>query len=150
MNKGMCGYVDPFRLCCCSRPRYVNSEDIRETGYTYVMPKNILKTFICISVPWTCNIPCSYDSAWCETALCFPCQDLRTQIAAYLYGISPPDNPQVKEIRKLACNQREQKDETGRNPISCACFSALGARCMVMVPQVGTHSHMTALSSLVS
>lgn len=30
--------------------RYVNSEDIRETGYTYVMPKNILKTFICISV----------------------------------------------------------------------------------------------------
>merc|ERR1711948_145598 len=53
---------------------YVNSEDIRETGYTYVMPKNILKSFICIS-------------------------DLRTEIAAYLYGISPPDNPQVKEIR---------------------------------------------------
>ena len=26
-------------------------------------------------------------------------EDLRTQIAAYLYGISPPDNPQVKEIR---------------------------------------------------
>ena len=25
--------------------------------------------------------------------------DLRTQIAAYLYGVSPPDNPQVKEIR---------------------------------------------------
>jgi len=68
---------------------YVNSEDIRETGYTYVMPKNILKTFICIS-------------------------DLRTQISAYLYGISPPDNPQVKEIR-----------------------------CMVMVPQVGTHSNVT-------
>ena len=68
---------------------YVNSEDIRETGYTYVMPKNILKTFICIS-------------------------DLRTQIAAYLYGISPPDNPQVKEIR-----------------------------CMVMVPQVGSHNSVT-------
>lgn len=33
--------------------RYVNSEDIRETGYTYVMPKNILKTFICISVAWS-------------------------------------------------------------------------------------------------
>jgi len=68
---------------------YVNSEDIRESGYTYVMPKNILKTFICIS-------------------------DLRTQVAAYLYGISPPDNPQVKEIR-----------------------------CMVMVPQVGTHQSVT-------
>ncbi|KAK8988606.1 hypothetical protein V6N11_029989 [Hibiscus sabdariffa] len=41
------------------------------------MPKNILKKFICIA-------------------------DLRTQIAGYLYGISPPDNPQVKEIRCIA------------------------------------------------
>mmetsp|Transcript_33282 Transcript_33282/g.109108 ORF Transcript_33282/g.109108 Transcript_33282/m.109108 type:complete len:2380 (-) Transcript_33282:160-7299(-) len=73
---------------------YVNSEDIRETGYTYVMPKNILKTFICIS-------------------------DLRTEIAAYLYGISPPDNPQVKEIR-----------------------------CMVMVPQVGNHNSVTLPTQL--
>lgn len=55
---------------------YVNSDDIRETGYTYVMPKNLLKKFICIA-------------------------DLRTQIAAYLYGTSPPDNAQVKEIRCL-------------------------------------------------
>ncbi|CAD7696789.1 unnamed protein product [Ostreobium quekettii] len=53
---------------------YVNSDDIRETGYTYVMPKNVLKKFICIA-------------------------DLRTQIAGFLYGYSPPDNPQVKEIR---------------------------------------------------
>ncbi|KAK4747215.1 hypothetical protein SAY87_026252 [Trapa incisa] len=56
---------------------YVNSEDIKETGYTYIMPKNILKKFICIA-------------------------DLRTQIAGYLYGLSPPDNPQVKEIRCIA------------------------------------------------
>ncbi|KAL4539197.1 hypothetical protein Ndes2526B_g02544 [Nannochloris sp. 'desiccata'] len=53
---------------------YVNSEDIRETGYTYVMPKNVLKKFVCIA-------------------------DLRTQVAGFMYGISPPDNPQVKEIR---------------------------------------------------
>ena len=33
-------------------------------GYTYVMPKNMLKKFICVA-------------------------DLRTQISAYLYGISP-------------------------------------------------------------
>ncbi|KAD4585392.1 hypothetical protein R6Q59_035988 [Mikania micrantha] len=56
---------------------YVNSEDIKETGYTYIMPKNILKKFICIA-------------------------DLRTQISGYLYGVSPPDNPQVKEIRCIA------------------------------------------------
>ncbi len=34
------------------------------------MPKNLLKKLICIA-------------------------DLRTQIAGYLYGVSPPDNPQV-------------------------------------------------------
>lgn len=50
---------------------------MQETGYTYIMPKNILKKFICIA-------------------------DLRTQIAGYLYGVSPPDNPQVKEIRCIA------------------------------------------------
>ena len=36
--------------------------------------------------------------------------DLRTQIAGYLYGISPPDNRHVKEIR-----------------------------CVVLVPQMGNH-----------
>lgn len=68
---------------------YVSSDDIKETGYTYVLPKNILKRFICVA-------------------------DLRTQIAGYLYGISPPDNPHVKEIR-----------------------------CIVMPPQLGTHFSVT-------
>ncbi|CAK9297987.1 unnamed protein product [Gordionus sp. m RMFG-2023] len=54
-------------------------------NYTYVLPKNALKKFVCIS-------------------------DLRAQISGYMYGVSPPDNPQVKEIR-----------------------------CIVMVPQWGTH-----------
>ncbi|CAH8282452.1 unnamed protein product [Eruca vesicaria subsp. sativa] len=73
---------------------YVNSDDIKETGYTYIMPKNILKKFICVA-------------------------DLRTQIAGYLYGLSPPDNPQVKEIR-----------------------------CVVMVPQLGSHQHLILPSAL--
>merc|ERR1711998_795577 len=55
---------------------YVNSDEIKETGLTYIMPKNVLKKFIMVS-------------------------DLRTEIAAYMYGVSPPDNPQVKEIRCL-------------------------------------------------
>lgn len=67
---------------------YVSSDDIEETGYTYILPKNVLKKFIVVS-------------------------DLRTQVAGYMYGISPPDNPQVKEIR-----------------------------CIVMVPQVGTHQNV--------
>ncbi|KAI0492527.1 hypothetical protein KFK09_026800 [Dendrobium nobile] len=73
---------------------YVNSDDIKETGYTYIMPKNILKKFICIA-------------------------DLRTQIAGYLYGLSPQDNPQVKEIR-----------------------------CIVMPPQWGSHQHVNLPSAL--
>lgn len=67
---------------------------VQETGYTYIMPKNILKKFICVA-------------------------DLRTQIAGYLYGISPPDNPQVKEIR-----------------------------CIVMPPQWGTHQQVHLPSAL--
>ena len=55
---------------------YVSNDDVKDdaASFTYVIPKNILRTFI--------------TSA-----------DLRTQVAAYLYGVSPPDNKQVKEIR---------------------------------------------------
>ncbi|KAI4130136.1 MAG: hypothetical protein LQ338_001911 [Usnochroma carphineum] len=56
---------------------YISSDDIHEEGHpTYVMPKNILKRFITIA-------------------------DLRVQVAGYLYGSSPPDNDQVKEIRTI-------------------------------------------------
>jgi pre-mRNA-processing factor 8 len=68
---------------------FVTQDDVSESAFTYVMPKNILKKFICIS-------------------------DLRTQIGGFLYGVSPEDNPQVKEIR-----------------------------CIVMVPQVGNHQSVT-------
>jgi len=69
---------------------YVNSDDVNpEQGYTYVLPKNVLSKFICVS-------------------------DLRTQIAGYLYGVSPPDNAHVKEIR-----------------------------CVVIVPQIGNHQNVT-------
>jgi len=73
---------------------YVSSDDIEESGYTYIMPKNVLKKFITLS-------------------------DLRTQVAGYMYGVSPVDNPQVKEIR-----------------------------CIVMVPQVGTHQNVTLPNQL--
>ncbi|KAI9786008.1 MAG: pre-mRNA-splicing factor 8 [Peltula sp. TS41687] len=62
---------------------YVSSDDIQDGHHTYVMPKNLLKRFITIA-------------------------DLRVQVAGYLYGSSPPDNDQVKEIK-----------------------------CVVMIPQVG-------------
>merc|ERR1712232_784704 len=68
---------------------YVSSEDILEDGLTYVLPKNMLSKFITIA-------------------------DLRTQVAGYLYGVTPDDNDQVREVR-----------------------------CIVMVPQVGNHQSVT-------
>ncbi|KAK7753472.1 pre-mRNA-splicing factor 8 [Diatrype stigma] len=62
---------------------YVSSVDNDIDDITYVMPNNVLKKFITIA-------------------------DLRVQVAGYLYGVSAPDNKQVKEIR-----------------------------CIVMVPQIG-------------
>ena len=57
---------------------YISSDDIHESEdrYTYILPKNVLKRFITIA-------------------------DLRVQVAGYLYGSSPPDNEQVKEIRSI-------------------------------------------------
>ncbi|KAK0546006.1 pre-mRNA-splicing factor 8 [Tilletia horrida] len=55
---------------------YVSNDDVKEDlgALTYVMPKNILRTFIINA-------------------------DLRTQVSAFLYGVSPPDAPSVKEIK---------------------------------------------------
>lgn len=61
------------------------ADNIQDSNVTYVLPRNLLKKFITTS-------------------------DLRTQIAGYLYGISPRDAPLIKEIR-----------------------------CIVMPPQRGTH-----------
>jgi len=73
---------------------YVSSEDISEDGLTFVLPKNILSKFITIA-------------------------DLRTQVAGYLYGITPEDNDQVREVR-----------------------------CIVLVPQVGNHQSVTLPKNL--
>lgn len=62
---------------------YISSVDNDADDVTYVMPNNIIKRFITIA-------------------------DLRVQIAGYLYGSSPADNDQVKEIK-----------------------------CIVMIPQIG-------------
>jgi len=55
---------------------YVSNDDVKDdaASFTYVIPKNVLRAFVTSS-------------------------DLRTQVAAYLYGSSPPDNKQVKEIK---------------------------------------------------
>ena len=42
---------------------YVNSEEVKVSGFTYIMPKNLLKKFVCIS-------------------------DLKTQILGFIYGVT--------------------------------------------------------------
>ncbi|KAJ4292113.1 pre-mRNA-splicing factor 8 [Collariella sp. IMI 366227] len=71
-----------------SNNMYVAPMDSDVDEITYVMPKNILKKFITIA-------------------------DLRVQVAGYLYGSSPADNDQVKEVK-----------------------------CIVMVPQIGALRHV--------
>lgn len=57
----------------------MSNDDVKDdaASYTYVLPKNILRAFITAA-------------------------DLRTQVAAFMYGASPPDNKQVKEIKAVA------------------------------------------------
>jgi pre-mRNA-processing factor 8 len=57
---------------------YVSNDDVKDEAgsLTYVFPKNVLRAFVINA-------------------------DLRTQVAAYLYGASPPDNKQVKEIKAV-------------------------------------------------
>ena len=86
---------------------YVNSESIRESGYTYVLPKNVLKKFICIA-------------------------DLRTQVAAFMYGVSPPDNAQVRQVallRRVGFQMRLLRH---------GMFMSLGGQgCMAFAPRCG-------------
>jgi len=58
---------------------FVGNDDVKDDAgsFTYVIPKNVLRTFIVNA-------------------------DLRTQVVAYLYGSSPADNKQVKEIKAIA------------------------------------------------
>ena len=73
---------------------FVTGDDVDEAGLTYVLPKNVVKRFITIG-------------------------DLRTQIAGLMYGLTPPDNPHVREVR-----------------------------CIVIPPQHGSHQSVTSPNTL--
>jgi len=70
---------------------FVSTDDVNETAYTFVMPKNLLRKFICVS-------------------------DLRVQIAGFLYGYSPPENPNVKEIHCIVMPPQQGGHEVARLP----------------------------------
>ncbi|KAI6218988.1 Pre-mRNA-processing-splicing factor 8A like [Aphelenchoides fujianensis] len=78
---------------------YVNADDVKDTGFTYVLPKNVLKKFIVIS-------------------------DLRTQIAGYLYSVSPSNNRNVKEIRCIVLPPQWGTHQLVICPTSCPTTSS--------------------------
>lgn len=45
----VCRAISAANLHLRTNHIYVSSDDIKETGYTYILPKNVLKKFICIS-----------------------------------------------------------------------------------------------------
>lgn len=59
-----------------SKNIYVATEDFVEDKTTYIMPQNVLKRFISVA-------------------------DTRTQIGGYVYGKSPVDNQQIKEVTTI-------------------------------------------------
>ena len=88
-----------MKVCAANAPVFVWSADIKtpghfeSIGYTYYLPLHVLKKFICIS-------------------------DSRTQIAGFMYGVSPPDNPQVRvdfhvQLKTLAKGERDSMHCTG-------------------------------------
>lgn len=56
---------------------YVTNDDVKEELPTFVLAKNIMKSFVCAA-------------------------DLRTPVAAYLYGNVAPDNARVVEVKAVA------------------------------------------------
>jgi len=56
------------------RINHIYVQHAHDVGITFVMPKNLIKKFIQIS-------------------------DLRTQVGAYIFGVSPPGHDEIKEIR---------------------------------------------------
>ena len=64
--------ISATHLSLCLQHISVSNDDVKDDAgsYTYVLPKNVLHAFITAA-------------------------DLRTQVAAFLYGVSPPDNKQV-------------------------------------------------------
>jgi pre-mRNA-processing factor 8 len=79
---------------------FVSSDELRESGYTYVLPKNVLRKFITIA-------------------------DLRTQVGAYLFGVSPPDTPFVKEIRAILIPPQTGTHQLVTLPVDCPASSEL-------------------------
>lgn len=56
---------------------YIHAEEITTNDFTYILPKNLIQKFICIS-------------------------DLRIKIAGFLYGSSSPHSSCIQEIRCFA------------------------------------------------
>ena len=96
---------------------YVNTENIREKKFTYILPKNLLKHFITIA-------------------------DLRTQIGGFIYGTSIEKNlkkskKSVKSIIESGSNEQVNNNSNDDEKY------VKEIKCIVLVPQTGSHLNLT-------
>ena len=81
---------------------YVNSDDIRESGYTYVMPKNVLKKFICVADLRTqVSIPSSSHST------CLDCHSGHKRISLRVHWLA---------VLKVKYSKADEADELPSDP----------------------------------
>ncbi|GAA94310.1 uncharacterized protein L969DRAFT_90018 [Mixia osmundae IAM 14324] len=80
---------------------YVSNEDIKEELPTLVLPQNVLKSFVCAA-------------------------DLRTPIAAFLFGQVAPDNSRVVEVKALAMVPQRASQRSIELPASLPNHPLLG------------------------
>ena len=96
---------------------YVNTENIRENKFTYILPKNLLNHFITIA-------------------------DLRTQIGGFIYGSSIEKNSDKKN-KKSVKSIIESGSNVPNNVNSDDEKYIKEIKCIVLVPQTGSHLNLT-------
>ena len=96
---------------------YVNTENIREKKFTYILPKNLLKHFITIA-------------------------DLRTQIGGFLYGSSIEKNVNKKSKKSVKSIIESGSNEPNNNLNEDEKYIK-EIKCIVLVPQTGSHINIT-------
>lgn len=70
------------------------------------------------------------------------------QIAGYLYGTSPPDNPQVKEIRCIVMVPQWGTHQTVHLPNQLPGHEYLKVQTLGISTHTGTHMHITRFDSM--
>lgn len=102
---------------------YVNTENYKEKKFTYILPKNLLTHFITIA-------------------------DLRTQIGGFIYGSSIEKNTGKKNKKSVKSIIEAGGNEPNSNNVNDDEKYIKEIKCIVLVPQTGSHLNLTFASQI--